>query len=64
VQVLSDYVANTTSNSNDQQDYPHALRGDFLCLAGAALYATSNVGQEVLVKKNDPVSIPPVMVEE
>ncbi len=41
VTVLSDKMITGTEDSS----YPHALLGDGLCLAGAALYAASNVLQ-------------------
>lgn len=37
--------------------YPQALKGDVLCVLGAALYAGSNVMQEDFVKNHDRVSI-------
>lgn len=37
-------------------DYPQALRGDILCILGAALYAGSNVMQEDFVKNHNRVS--------
>lgn len=38
-------------------DYPHALKGDVLCILGAAAYAGSNVMQENFVKNHDRVRI-------
>lgn len=38
--------------------YPHALKGDLLCILGAALYAGSNVMQEDFVKNHDRVRGP------
>lgn len=37
--------------------YPQALKGDVLCILGAALYAGSNVMQEDFVKNHDRVRI-------
>lgn len=37
-------------------NYPLALRGDVLCILGAALYAGANVMQENFVKNYDRVS--------
>ncbi|CAN0393174.1 unnamed protein product, partial [Laminaria digitata] len=36
--------------------YPQAVKGDVLCILGAALYAGSNVMQEDFVKNHDRVS--------
>lgn len=38
-------------------DYPQALRGDILCMLGAALYAGSNVMQEDFVKNHNRVRV-------
>jgi len=35
--------------------YPFAVQGDFLCLAGAALYAFMNVLEEVIVKRSSQI---------
>lgn len=53
-QVLSDRMASLRKGGEEPDSaYPHAIRGDVTCLMGAALYATSNVCQELLVKTND-----------
>eukprot|EP00608_Synchroma_pusillum_P006759 CAMPEP_0198423338 /NCGR_PEP_ID=MMETSP1452-20131203/3034_1 /TAXON_ID=1181717 /ORGANISM="Synchroma pusillum, Strain CCMP3072" /LENGTH=429 /DNA_ID=CAMNT_0044143637 /DNA_START=48 /DNA_END=1333 /DNA_ORIENTATION=+ len=46
--VLSDVLL----SGGEARAYPHAVFGDALCLCGAVLYATSNVGQEYLMKRH------------
>ncbi|CAM9202490.1 unnamed protein product [Scytosiphon promiscuus] len=48
--VVSDLEGETA-----EEHYPHALRGDVLCVMGATLYAGSNVMQEDFVKNYDRV---------
>ena len=51
--VVSDVVSSTSSGASDGGDgssgSSSSLSGDMCCLLGAALYAVSNVAQEVLV---------------
>ena len=47
--------SSTSSSSSSAVSFPHALKGDLLTLIGAALYACSNVLQELVLKThNDP----------
>lgn len=50
--IISD-LNKHTPNAN----YPQALRGDILCIFGAALYAGSNVMQEDFVKNHNRVRV-------
>ena len=47
--VLSDYVALSACGT---PQHPQAIKGDLLCLLGAALYGVSNVAQETLVRRH------------
>jgi len=46
--VVSDVLASQEENA----EYPQAVKGDLLCLCGAALYAIDNVIEEVICKKS------------
>lgn len=51
--VLSDLL-----NSDPNSGHTHAIKGDVLCILGAAMYGASNVMQENFVKNHDRVCGP------
>lgn len=40
-----------------EDGHPHAIKGDLICILGAALYGASNVMQENFVKNHDRVRV-------
>lgn len=48
-------IVSDLEGDEEEAAYPQALKGDVLCIIGAALYAGSNVMQEDFVKNHDRV---------